>query len=486
MAFFVGFNYNILRTMKDTLLVTAENSGAEVIPFIKVWGIVPGAFLITFIYSRLNNKFSRNSVFYGMVSLFLVYFALFTFVIYPLQHHLHPHRLADICQAHLPAGFKGLIAMFRYWTFSSFYIMSELWSSAILSMLFWGFANEITPLGEAKRFYALIAIGLNIAAILSGQISAFFSSNYSRTLFCISNDAWEQTLIMLTLTILLSGLLVMGLYWYLTEGSGGKAHGEKREPSPKIRMSMRENFSYLMRSKYLLNLAVIVLAYNVVINLIEVIWKDQVQHLYPDPNQYNCYMSQVMSATGVISLITSLFFTGQLIRKVGWTKTALVVPIILLATSIIFFLCFFARNSLNFLGFVALVGGSPLMLIVFLGSLQNCLCRGAKFTLFDATKEMAFLPQSPEARLKGKAVIDGVGSRVGKSGGSLLYQILLVLFSSISASAPIVALILFAVIGLWLGSVISLGRDFNLLTSRSSLPLTPSVSKPEEKPVEVK
>ena len=60
MAFFISCNYNILRNMKDTLLVTAEHSGAEVLPFIKVWGIVPAAFLITALYSKLNNHLTQK------------------------------------------------------------------------------------------------------------------------------------------------------------------------------------------------------------------------------------------------------------------------------------------------------------------------------------------------------------------------------------------------------------------------------------------
>src|SRR5262249_38706081 len=72
--FLITFNYNVLRTMKDTLVVTAASSGAEVIPFIKVWVMFPGAILMTFLFTRLTNRFSRTKVFYMMTSLFLVYF----------------------------------------------------------------------------------------------------------------------------------------------------------------------------------------------------------------------------------------------------------------------------------------------------------------------------------------------------------------------------------------------------------------------------
>lgn len=42
--FLISFDYNILRAMKDPMVVTAESSGAEVIPFIKVWVMFPGRF----------------------------------------------------------------------------------------------------------------------------------------------------------------------------------------------------------------------------------------------------------------------------------------------------------------------------------------------------------------------------------------------------------------------------------------------------------
>lgn len=479
MAFFIGFNYNILRNMKDALLVTAEFSGAEVLPFIKVWGIVPGALMITFIYSRLNNHLSRDRVFYAMVVIFLSFFAFFTFVIYPLQNTLHPHATANFLQGYLPSGFMGLIAMFRYWTFSSFYIMCELWSSAILSMLFWGFANEVTLLGEAKRFYGLIAIGLNVAAITSGQVSVFLTGDTLHQLLHLRENSWDQSLILLTYTVIASGIAILFIYRYLTnrvlpfEDTSGAVG---RHKAPKIHMSMRQNFAYLAKSKYLVYIAVIVLAYNIVINLTEVIWKDQVKQLYPSPNDYNAYMSQITTITGIISFFASLFISGQMIRKFGWTTTAIMIPLVLLLTSVVFFITFFGRTSLA--GLIFGLGTSPLALVVFFGSSQNCLCRASKFTLFDSTKEMAFIPLNKEAKLKGKAVIDGVGSRLGKSGGSLIHQILLIIFSTISASAHIVAGILFVVIGFWIAAVVGLGKQFNQLTK----PPAPQPAKVAEEP----
>ena len=39
--------------------------------------------------------------------------------------------------------FAGPIAILRNWTFCLFYVMAELWGSVVVSLLFWGFANQV-------------------------------------------------------------------------------------------------------------------------------------------------------------------------------------------------------------------------------------------------------------------------------------------------------------------------------------------------------
>ena len=69
----------------------------------------------------------------------------------PTQALLHPHALADALAALLPAGFAAPIAILRNWTYAVFYTMAELWGSVVVSLLFWGFANEVSRVDEAKR-----------------------------------------------------------------------------------------------------------------------------------------------------------------------------------------------------------------------------------------------------------------------------------------------------------------------------------------------
>ncbi|MBI3900620.1 MAG: AAA family ATPase, partial [Chlamydiia bacterium] len=267
----ISFNYNLLRSYKDSVVVTAASSGAEVIPFIKVWAILPGAVLLTFIFTRLANRYSREKVFYVMMSIFLVFFFLFTFVLYPARDFLHPNDFADKLQLILPEGFKGLIAMIRNWTLTLFYVMAELWGTAILSVLFWGFTNEVTSVSESKRYYGILTTGANLACFFAAEITVSFNtSKIFIPWLPYGNTPWDQSILFLNCCILFNGLVTVAIFrWLNKQVTQQEAiDNEKQEPVEKIKMSMRQNFAYLAKSKYLLCIAGIVVTYNLAMNLV--------------------------------------------------------------------------------------------------------------------------------------------------------------------------------------------------------------------------
>ena len=69
--FFINFNYTILRDTKDTLIVTAPGSGAEAIPFLKVWGVLPFAIIFMLVYSKLSNVMKLPKLFKMLMCLLL-------------------------------------------------------------------------------------------------------------------------------------------------------------------------------------------------------------------------------------------------------------------------------------------------------------------------------------------------------------------------------------------------------------------------------
>ena len=151
MFFCILFNYTILRDTKDVLVVTAKGSSAEIIPFLKTWVNLPMAVGFMLLYTKLSNVLSKEALFYSVIFPFIAFFGAFGFVLYPLSAKIHPTAFADKLLAALGPSFLGPVAILRIWSFCLFYVMAELWGSVVISVLFWGFANQV----KAFVYYCL-------------------------------------------------------------------------------------------------------------------------------------------------------------------------------------------------------------------------------------------------------------------------------------------------------------------------------------------
>ncbi|WP_419835803.1 NTP/NDP exchange transporter [Endozoicomonas atrinae] len=469
MFYLVLFVYTILRDTKDTLVITGHGSGAEIIPFLKLWVNVPFAILFTISYAKLSNVLRRNMLFYFIISGFILFFCLFSFVLYPCRDVLHADQLADYLETILPLGFKGFIAVLRNWTFSLFYVMSELWGSVCLSLLFWGFANHITQISESKRFYALFGMMGNLALPTAGFF-VYYASQARETL-PEGTDSWGYSLNIMTGVITIAGLLIMLVYWWInrfvvTDPKLYRSDNTAESKLEKLSLSIKDSLQLIISSRYLLCIAMLVICYGVCINMVEVTWKNQLRMQYPSPNEYNQFMGLFSTCTGIFTIFMMLFVTNNVIRRFGWTVAALCTPVVLLSTGCLFFSFVLLRDSVPNGWFI--LGMSPLMMTVILGALQNILSKSTKYSLFDPTKEMSYIPLDPEKKVKGKAAVDVIGNPLGKSTGSLIQQVLLVIFGSLSAITPYVAVIVLGFFVVWITSAKSLGTRFRLLAKKHS------------------
>ncbi|MBP6216987.1 MAG: NTP/NDP exchange transporter [Oligoflexales bacterium] len=460
--FLISLVYNILRSMKIALVISAPQSGAEIIPYLKVWGILPGALLLTYIFTVLSRRLSREYVFYSMVSIFLSFFLIFACILYPFSSYLELSGLASYLSERLPKGAHGFVSMVRYWHFSLFYLFSELWGSVVLSMLFWGFVNEVTKMAEAERFYSVFSASGQLSCIAAGQLGLLFSFEKAK---------WDDSVHILLGLVLASGLGIIGLFFHLSRVFGPEVHegahtSEGATTKGKGRsqgFSLAESVYYVMHSRYLIYIVLMVVGYNLVFNLTDVLWTNQLgQRFHEDPGAINLYMSKMTTAKGIVSAISAVFLCGYVLRRFGWLAGALVTPLIIFVTSIIFLPLTLSSQS-STLEALTLALHSPVSLAVFIGAIQNTLTRASKYTFFDATKEMSFIPLSRSEQRKGKAVVDGISSRLGKSGGSLIYQCLLLLLTSISAATPYIIGIVFITLFLWIYAIFKLNKEMKPL-----------------------
>lgn len=497
--FLISFIYNLLRCLKVTLVVTADSSGAEVIPFLKVWAVLPGAILLTYIYTKLSNRLNREQVFYTMLALFFGFFTIFLLLMHPNREALELTRFADFLKGHLPEGLNGLISIIRHWPLSLFYVLSELWSAVVLTMLFWGFANEVTSVDEAKRFYAIFAIGANFSGIFSGQSARYLTFSEYQTYLPFGETAWDQSLYLQLGVVLLLGIAIVVLFRWVNqnivrpqvlaqairpdESDGARAAAAsststaqgttvvrlQQQPQPEIQaqakkpkkknLSLKQCFSYLARSRYMVYITTLVVGYNIIFNIVDFLLNKQIEKQYPLATDFHAYINGISIVTAVFAVFSGLILSGNVIRRYGWTVTAMITPILWFIMGIGFFGCLLFENNEMVSGVLKAMIGVPITtLVLFFGSTQFSLGRALKYTVFDETKEIAFIPLPKENQRKGKAVVDGIASRFGKSGGSIIIQVLLLSCGELAVAMPFLTIIFVAVIVCWIFAVKRLGN----------------------------
>ena len=189
-------------------------------------------------------------------------------------------------------------------------------------------------------------------------------------------------------------------------------------------------------------------------------WKNQLKHHFTNPTDYVTFMGYFSSATGVLTLLMMMFVGGNMVRLRGWGFTAQFTPCVLLVTGALFFILIMTKQ--------AVAGGEHFVIAaIYSGAVQNVLSKSSKYSLLDPTKEMAYIPLDGERKTKGKAAIDGVGSRLGKSGGALIQQALLVIGGTLDNITPVIAIVLGCIIAAWILAVRRLEPLFEELSGNT-------------------
>lgn len=475
MIFFcILFNYTCLRNIKDTLVVS--NISAEALPFLKGFCVLPAAIVFMLVYAKASNILKRESLFYATITPFIVFFGLFAAIIYPNLDALHAsaETIANM-QGALPEKLKGLtdpIAACGNWSYSLFYVLAEIWGSAILSLLFWQFANQICRISEARRFYAFFGLMAQVALLVSGKYGKYFS-DLNNVPEGIANP-WQYSLNWLMGAVVVFGLVCIALYrWMNTSVLTDKRFYDEAEMSnkpkkKKPKMGLGESLKFIFTSPYLMLIATLVIAYGISINIFEAIWKSQIKIAYPTENEYNAFMFDVTWYTGWFSMFM-MIVGGNVLRLFRWTTAAIITPLTLLALGSSFFAFILFRDELG--GMIAEMGTNPVTMAVIFGATVVIISKSTKYALFDTTKEMAYIPLDDEMKVKGKAVVDVVGGRFGKAGGAYLLFAMILISSAIMGSkakyidiAAYIAGVFLVICVLWMIAVKALGKRVDAMT----------------------
>jgi AAA family ATP:ADP antiporter len=389
-----------------------QHAGAEVMYYLKVFGVMPAIILLTVIYTKITKKVGRDARFNIVILYFLVFFALAYLFLIPNLENLRLDNLADSLRTRFP-NMLGLWEAVRYWPLSLLYINAEAWGTIALGVLFWTFVNEITPSQQAKRFYSFLSIGASIGLIVSGEFLIAFKRDFN---FQLGFVALSTGVLLVAYNLFARDIRTNPVLYQV----------EKKQPkAKKPKMSFMESMRFLFKSNYLTLIAVLVLSYNMFISLFESIWKSGIKELLEvsnDPTISAVIYGAQNRYSGIVTLLLTFFFSAPIMRK-GWKFAASFTPVVALICTIAFFAFLYFQSSLD--GLTSMLHTTPIFLAVMVGLANVVFIKSAKYILFDPTKEQAYIPLDDDSKVRGKAAVDGVGSRLGKSLGSFILTMVL-------------------------------------------------------------
>ncbi|MGV2431911.1 MAG UNVERIFIED_CONTAM: NTP/NDP exchange transporter [Rickettsiaceae bacterium] len=465
MMFCILFNFSALRSIKDALVI--PTLGAEVISFMKLWIVLPSALVVTLCYAKLSNIFSSEQMFYIVVSSFLSIFIIFAFVLYPSgdRYNLDPDKVQLLVEQY--PHFKWFIKLASRWSYALIYVFSELWSVVVINLMFWQFANHIIDSNRAKRFYPFLAMMGNLGLIVAGNSVVYLSSydNYISLLFLEFfphkfNDT-EITLKLMVILISCVGVIAMYILRYIhihvfTLKDIELSHNPH---NTKTILSIRDSIKLIMNSRYIGYILVIVICYGFVINVLEGPWKAKVRELYPTTQEYLTFMGNFNIWMGTSCVVLAIF-TSNLLRHFSWFIAAIMTPSIMAITGTLFFIFVIWGNY-----FEGISSFDPLYAAVLVGAAQNILSKSTKYSLFDSTKEMAYIPLSVELRTKGKAAAEIVGAKLGKSLGAFVQSFIFILYpmASFDSITPILMIVFLLIILIWFIDLGKLNTEYKKL-----------------------
>lgn len=302
------------------------------------------------------------------------------------------------------------------WLARAFFIWLSVFNLFVVSV-FWSFMADLFSNAQARRLFGFVAAGGSAGAIAGPALTAGLAATLG-------------TVNLLLVSAALLGLAVVCIHGLLAWDNPQRPGGDPRAEAA-LGGSALAGFTLLLRSPYLLGIALFILLYTTLSTFLYFEQAHIVRAAFSDSTQRTALFAGIDLAVNTLTVLAQLFLTGRLVERMGLAATLALIPAFLMV------------------GFAAL-GAAPVLGVLVA---VQVLRRAGNYAIARPAREMLFTVVDRESRYKAKNVIDTVVYRGGDALSGWAFAGLTALGLGLSAIAwlgvPLAAAWL--AVGLWLG-----------------------------------
>ncbi|KRH93577.1 ATP:ADP Antiporter (AAA) Family [Pseudoloma neurophilia] len=437
--FLISYVYAILRELKDAF--TLKRQLAASIQVMKLWFVPPVSIVASLTVAKLLSYASNRKILMGALCLYAAYFLFYGFIILPYQDKIEPsvHRVGDVFHDS-KMKFRGIeslaavIVTFTCYTSTVHFIMSEVWGSAVLSLLFLSFVNDVCPFKQFIRFIRILYISSNLALIFSFLTIKGFEF-YDEKLSFIGKG-WLLIGMFVFLSFVVLIVVLLGYIFKIKNFDAPLFIVESEKKKKKVSVSFGEGIRLMFKSKLVLAICCMTLAYSIGTNMAETNYKSCLDKIAKNERQSTTQIAGFLAyqqvIVGVIVIILLCTPFARLIQIFGWTTMGLVPSV----AAFFSFLAVFSLATINtgidgrnmrFINAIFLSfdisnekTNNWLYSELYVGLVAASCFKITKYAAFDIAKEAISMRINRKYRARFKGIYDGVCGKLGKAGGSML------------------------------------------------------------------
>jgi AAA family ATP:ADP antiporter len=302
----------------------------------------------------------------------------------------------------------------------AYYVWLSVFSLYHLSV-FWTFMSGLYNKEQAKRLFAIIAMGASAGAIVGPSIPTFFADKIGNL----------NLLLIAAMLLMLPIAFIFRLERLRISDLGNEDVQADLSGDPKLNSNPFSGFTTFVQNPYLLAIGLFIVLYVVMNTFIYFELRKMMGDF--DREVRTQIWGSIDLTVNSIAFLVGLFATGRLATRFGMPTTLALIPVLMI-------------------GGWAMVALSPVLAVLV--GLQVAR-RAGNYAITRPGREMLFTAVDPDTRFKAKPVIDIVVYR----GGDMLTATLLTTTFALGTAG--IAAIAAVIAGVWAGAGVFLGRRYD-------------------------